>query len=833
MLKIEKLKRFFDIKRLLTFLFVLLFLTMIKNDVIYAWQSDNGDGTFTNPVLYADYPDPSMIRVGDYFYLATSTFVNSPGLVICRSEDMVNWEIVGHCMDVLTGSDYSMQGTTKYGGGCFAPSIAYKDNTFYVAVTMNNGQRTRIYYAKDVAGPWKYNELSGSYFDPCLFIDTDGTPYMAYGGAWENKISMVKLNSSLSSVLEQRTIMTYNNVEGSHLSKVNGVYYLFNAVPAQRLVCSRASNVWGPYSETITLCTAAKGGHQGGIVDLADGSYFGYLHRDDGAVGRMTRICPITWQNGWPMFGRSGHIGEVESTYTKPIQNKQVKVPATSDEFNGSSLGLQWMWNHNPDNTKWSLTGSSLRLKATTAADFWSARNSLTQKGQGLISTGTIKIDCSAMQSGDVCGLGMLGDPRGYIAVTKDPKRIIMTEEEVVKATVSNISSNILYFRLEMNFSTGLAKFYWSYENGNWKQLGTSIKMGFDWQYGTFQGEQYAILNFNPNGSSGYMDVDWFRFNDTQGPTLEIETRSAFMQIEAESYNYQSGVQTETCSDVNGGLDVGFIENGDYVVYSNIDFGTDAKGFVARVASATNGGNIELRLDSLTGTLIGNLVVKETGGWQTFTNATCNVSGVSGKHDLYLIFTGESGYLMNLNWWKFNNQVTPTVTPTIIPTATPTITPTVTPTITPTTTPTPTITPTTTPITGAIPEVSLISKLEGSYSQKYGIKSSNTTKEIDLSKVKLRYYYNKTNTKEESFICDSAGLSLNVSPYYIDYASSVSGTFYDDYLEISFNDSYFLSDGNLSMEVRFHYSDWSAYENTTVAKLEVLYNGVVVSTKTY
>lgn len=498
------------------FVFLLvLYLVLSKNKFAYAWQSDNGDGTFKNPVMFADYPDPSMIRVDNYFYLATSTFVNSPGLVICRSEDMVNWEIVGHCMDTLTGSEYDMAGTTKYAGGCFAPSIAYRQGTFYVAVTMNNGQRTRIYYGKEAAGPWKYYELGGSYFDPCLFIDTDGTPYLAYGGAWQNQISMIQLNSNLSATTgAAKAILTYNNVEGTHLVKAKGKYYLFNAVPAQRLVCSRAASVWGPYGETTVLCTAGKGGHQGGIVDLPDGSYWGYLHQDDGAIGRPTRICPITWRNGWPMFGREGHIREVESTYRKPIQNMPVKVPQTSDEFNGSSLGLQWMWNHNPDNTKWSLTGSSLRLKATRASNFWNARNSLTQKGQGPVSSAAIKIDCSKMEPGDIGGLGMLGDPRGYIAVTGNPRKIIMSEEDIVKATVNNITSNILYFSIEMNFGNKQAKFFWKDdENKNWQALGTAITMGFDWQHGTFQGEQYAILNFNPSTSTGYMDVDWFKFS--------------------------------------------------------------------------------------------------------------------------------------------------------------------------------------------------------------------------------------------------------------------------------------------------------------------------------
>jgi xylan 1,4-beta-xylosidase len=500
---------------------VLLFLMgllLLLNGSIFARQSDNGNGTFTNPPLYADYPDPSIIRVGNDFYLASSTFVNVPGLVILHSQDLVNWEIAGHCITSFTGNNaYNMQGGTKYGNGCFAPSIAYRNGTFYVAVTIN-GEATRIYYANNVAGPWNYHQLSAGYFDPCLFFEDDGTPYLVWGGAWENSIKMIRLNSNLSGTTgSQRTILSYNNIEGSHLSKHNGRYYLFNAVPAQRLVCSRASSLWGPYGETTTLCQAGSGGHQGGIVDLPDGSYWGYIMQDDGAIGRMTRICPITWESNWPKFGRPGYIGRVESSYTKPIPNKPVKVPATSDEFNGSTLGLQWMWNHNPDNSKWSLTGSALRLRATTASNFWNARNSLTLKGQGPTSSGSVRINCSAMQPGDICGLGMLGDPRGYIGVTGSPKRIIMSEEDSVKATVNNITANILYFRIEMNFNTKQAKFFWKDDTRDWQQLGTTITMGFDWQNGTFQGEQYAILCFNPSGSSGYMDVDWFRLNDIPG----------------------------------------------------------------------------------------------------------------------------------------------------------------------------------------------------------------------------------------------------------------------------------------------------------------------------
>ena len=174
----------------------------------------------------------------------------------------------------------------------------------------------------------------------------------------------------------------------------------------------------------------------------------------------------------------------------------------------------------------------------------------------------------------------------------------------------------------------------------------------------------------------------------TPTPTSTPSSTSAFNQIEAENYSSQSGVQTETTSDTGGGLDVGWIENGDYTVYSNIDFGNGASSFNARVASATAGGNIEIHLDSLTGPLVGTCAVAGTGGWQTWVTNSCSISGASGVHNLYLKYTGGSGSLLNCNWFKFVAGSTPTPTSTSTPTPTPTSTSTPTP-ITTTPTPTP------------------------------------------------------------------------------------------------------------------------------------------------
>ena len=154
-----------------------------------------------------------------------------------------------------------------------------------------------------------------------------------------------------------------------------------------------------------------------------------------------------------------------------------------------------------------------------------------------------------------------------------------------------------------------------------------------------------SLWNFSQMASAaGFTD------NGSVNPPEPI---SAFTKIEAESFSSQSGLQTEDCNE--GGQSVGFVENNDYAVYSNIDFGEGAKSFQARVSSATNGGNIEIRLDSIDGTLVGTCPVKGTGDWQTWADVTCNVSGASGKHDLYLKFTGDSGYLFNFNWFKFSN----------------------------------------------------------------------------------------------------------------------------------------------------------------------------------
>ncbi len=337
-----------------TALGILTLLTLLAPMRVAA--QDNGDGTYTNPPLHADYPDPDIIRVGDDFYFVSTTFVNSPGLVMLHSKDLVNWETVGYVIDRLDGDrKYDMVGGTAYRGGVFAPSLRYHKGTFYVAVTPN-GKPTRIYYAKEVRGPWKRHVLDESAFDPGLFFDDDGTPYIFTSGGWDGHVSLKTLSPELDRVVAGKKLFYVKGIEGSKALKVNGWYYLFNSLPARMaLMCSRARRLDGPW-ETIRVLDDSKGGHQGAIVDLPDGNWYGFVMRDSGPIGRMTNICPVEWKDNWPVWGEPDNPGRVPATAKKPIAGQPVIARPTSTDFDGPHLPLDWQWNHNPDDTRWSLT---------------------------------------------------------------------------------------------------------------------------------------------------------------------------------------------------------------------------------------------------------------------------------------------------------------------------------------------------------------------------------------------------------------------------------------------------------------------------------------------
>lgn len=416
-----------------------------------------------------------------------------------------------------------MVGGTAYRQGFWAASIRYHNATFYVVdnPTFGNG---RVYYDTNIAGPWQYHELNRPVYDPGFFIDTDGTGYIFCGNT---SLSLLTLNPSYSQVVSVKANLLHDRgIEGSHLIKCGKYYYLFNANPSMRpfaLLCSRSTNIFGPY-ETIKSLDDPSGGHQGGIVELADGQWYGFVMKDSGVVGRMTYLSPIFWTNDWPVWGTPEAPGRVPAAESKPIQGKPICQPATSDDFTSPTLGLQWQWNHNPDNTRWSLAERPgfLRLHPTMATNFWLARNTLTQKGQGPWSRGEVKFDLSHLQPGDVCGFGTLGKVNGHIAVHCGSDGNFFLSMNVLvdhgksetRVDDTPIQSKNIFLCTDLDFVRNKGICSYSLDGEHWTLLSGGFDLAFDWQTGTFQGEKFAIFCFNPNPGDGFVDVDWFKFTD-------------------------------------------------------------------------------------------------------------------------------------------------------------------------------------------------------------------------------------------------------------------------------------------------------------------------------
>lgn len=488
------------------------------------WRSDRGDGTYANPPLNADYPDPDIIRVGDDFYFASTTFANAPGLTLLHSRDLVNWDIVSHLLPRLDGSPrFDMADGGSYRHGIYAPSLRYRDGTFYVAVTPV-GQHTRIYRSRDPRGPWTHVTLDRAAFDPALFFDDDGQVYLATSIGSDGTITLHTLDRDLTRITASRVIYYNKGAEGSKLLKRNGFYYLFNAIPGKlALTVSRARALDGPW-ETRAQIDDTTGGHQGALVDLPPGSkeggWYGFVMRDSGAIGRVTNISPVFWQDDWPVWGTPAAPGRVPDVAPKPITGQPFREPPSSDDFAGRALGRQWQWNHNPIDRLWSLAERPgwLRLHAAPGTQFWWARNTLVQKAQAPRARGEVLVDTRGLKRGDVCGFGTLGKFSAQLSVLGGVNKLTMrvTEDRrngphvAILEPGRALAGTRLWLRTDMDFPAKTATLSFSEDGRRFVSLGGPVPLVFDWQTGTFQGVQFALSCYNPAGKGGWLDVDRF-----------------------------------------------------------------------------------------------------------------------------------------------------------------------------------------------------------------------------------------------------------------------------------------------------------------------------------
>lgn len=501
-----------------------------------------------NPILWADVPDPAMIRVGDTYYMSSTTMHLSPGLPLMKSRDLVNWQLVGYAYDTLGDNDaLTLQnGQNAYGKGSWASSLRYHNGTFYVSTFSATTGKTHIYTSKDIEkGPWTEISFRPAMHDHSLFFDDDGRVYMLYGGG---NLRLTELNADLSGIkpggFNEVVVPNASAVagpslilpaEGSQLLKHDGRYYLFNITwprgGVRTVLVHRADKITGPWEGRVAL--QDKGVAQGSLIDTPRGEWFAYLFRDFGAVGRIPYLVPVRWEDGWPILGVEGKVPDTLNLPAGKMGPGGAAGIVTSDEFNRSprqpALPLAWQWNHNPDNTLWSLSARPGFLRLTTGrvdGDFLQARNTLTQRTFGPECAATTVVDVSGLKDGDFSGLALLQKNYGLVGVTAEggAKYVVMVDAgsgAPAEGARIPLSQTKVYLKAECDFKdrADTARFFYSLDGRSWTPLGTELKMRYTLPH--FMGYRFGLFNYATKTAGGFADFDYFRISGKIAPYAE------------------------------------------------------------------------------------------------------------------------------------------------------------------------------------------------------------------------------------------------------------------------------------------------------------------------
>ena len=511
------------------------------------WTADQGEGTYKNPVLYADYSDPDVTRVGDDFYMTASSFNNAPGLPILHSKDMVNWELINYALPIQVPEEEFK--VPQHGNGVWAPSIRYHNNEFYI-YWGDPDHGIYMVKTKDPSGEWDepvlVMEAKGA-IDPCPLWDDDGKAYLVHAWAGsragvKSLLTVNKMNAEGTKVIDRGTHVFDGHdanptVEGSKFYKRNGYYYIFapaGGVPTGWQLALRSKNIYGPYEEKVVLeqgSTNINGPHQGAWVTTPDGDSWFYHFRDMDAYGRVVYLEPMKWKNDWPIIGKDfdgNGIGEPVETDKKPEVAAQttVSTPPESDEFDKDSIGLQWQWNANPEVVwKAKLRGSDhLRLfsikTSENASNLWLQPNLLLQKFPAPEFTATTKISLFPEEAteGKRAGLIIFGMDYATLTLTHDEQGFLIRQTEAIDAEGGQqekisaekpISSNEVVFRVQVSAPDAKCQFSYSEDGRNF----TNIGKPFTAVPGKWVGAKIGLFSVSSQKAKrgGYADFDWFR----------------------------------------------------------------------------------------------------------------------------------------------------------------------------------------------------------------------------------------------------------------------------------------------------------------------------------
>ena len=528
-----------------------------KPYISQVWVADLGNGKYKNPVLYADYSDPDVCRVGNDYYMVASSFANTPGLPILHSNDLVNWTLVSYAIQNITPE--SRFSTMQHGNGVWAPSIRYHNNEFYIYFGDPDAgiYMTKAKKVTDKWSPLSIIKVGKGLIDACPFWDEDGRAYVAHGYAgsragMKSMIGVFEMTpDGKTAITDSRLVFdghpNQNTIEGAKFYKRNGYYYIFapagGVKPGWQTVL-RSTNIYGPYDDKIVLAQGKSdinGPHQGAWIDTPDGKQDWFIHFQDlYAYGRAVLLQPMRWINDWPVMGEDKD-GDGCGTPVANYQNTNVgktypmATPIENDEFDGRTLGLQWQWQAN-SNPLWYFPAGEkgyLRLFAYetigAANNLWDAPALLLQKFPAPDFKATTRITFTPFKKGERAGLVVMGQDYAAITIDSIDKGLCLNFVTCKNATAGNpetvistipVNSNTVYFRVEVKQTKSLnkenilqpkANCTFSYSTDG--KLFTDVGTGFEAWEGKWIGAKVGVFCQRPKplNDSGYADVDWFR----------------------------------------------------------------------------------------------------------------------------------------------------------------------------------------------------------------------------------------------------------------------------------------------------------------------------------
>jgi beta-xylosidase len=519
-----------------------------SSNISKVWVSDQGNGTYKNPVLNADYSDPDVIRVGEDYYLTSSSFEHIPGLPILHSKDMVNWTIINHALKKQP--PFNVFNKPQHGNGVWAPAIRYHNNEFYIYYP-DPDYGIYMVKTKDPAKDWSTPLLvypGKGIIDPCPFWDEDGKAWLthAYAGSRagiKSIIAIAPMNTD-GTLVTGESIVVYDGhetdptIEGPKVYKRNNYYYLFapaGGVPTGWQLVLRSKNILGPYERKVVMDqgkSETNGPHQGAWVSTPKGEDWFFHFQDKDAYGRVVHLQPMQWINDWPVIGidKDGDgVGEPVSSYKKPAVGKvyPLQTPAESDEFNDKELGKQWQWEANSVGN-WLMTANNgnLRLYAhatDSARNLWDVPNIIGQKFPADEFTATTKVKLTPNPNlktkNEEAGLVILGLSYANLSIKSKADGLYLVKGICEKAdkgnpeietVITKLNTSEVWLKVKVN-KGAKCTFFYSLDGITY----TEAIQNFQAFPGKWVGAKIGLFSTGNTkiNDTGYADFDWFRID--------------------------------------------------------------------------------------------------------------------------------------------------------------------------------------------------------------------------------------------------------------------------------------------------------------------------------